>query len=193
MVPPEPPPFPPGQAAAPLTLWDTATGRRVAEFPPVAGPYGISRIPEVRGIPGTTLAAVQAKEDEVRIHDLSTGEAVGRPLSHHGQVMVLVASDDGRRLLTVAGDGTAQLWDTRTGEPAARAMRLPTSDFVTDAFFCAGGNAVITVSGPAWICVWDAATGDPVGEPLDQGGAKRVVTTAAILHEGTRRLVTRSH
>ncbi|MBI3928021.1 MAG: caspase family protein [Armatimonadetes bacterium] len=72
-------------------------------------------------------------------------------------------SADGAYLATAAEDGTAKIWDARTGkvlltlvDPAAQGA------YVTDVEFHPGGRQLATGSGDGCVRIWDAATGELV-------------------------------
>ncbi|HEY8089569.1 MAG TPA: protein kinase [Polyangiaceae bacterium] len=64
-------------------------------------------------------------------------------------------SDDGRRIASVSGDGTARLWDAHTGE-LLRVIRGPS----TTAAFRPGTNELLTTGDHGYEVVWDT-TLDP--------------------------------
>jgi WD40 repeat protein len=50
------------------------------------------------------------------VWDAEAGKELGRFDGHSGTVYALAISDDGKRLLSASLDGTARLWDMRTGD-----------------------------------------------------------------------------
>jgi WD40 repeat protein len=79
------------------------------------------------------------------------GEAV---LEGHRQPVLDVAfSPDGRSLLTASGDGTARLWDVRTGAEVARITE--DSGLVARALFSPDGRLVLAVSDDGLPTLWD--------------------------------------
>ena len=79
---------------------------------------------------------------------------------HHGPVLSAVFSPDGNRILTASEDGTARLWDARTGESLAllnaygRALVL--------AVFSCDGEIIVTSSECDAARIWNAHTGQPL-------------------------------
>lgn len=78
-------------------------------------------------------------------------------LQHADFVSATVFSPDGRRILTASVDGTASMWDARTGLRIGATLRNQSP--VTDAEFSPDGRRILTVSEDRMARVWDAATG----------------------------------
>ena len=98
-----------------------------------------------------------------------------------GKVTSAAFSPDGTRIVTASADGTARLWDARTGEPIGRTLHHDGP--VLAATFDANGERVITASEDKTARIWNARTGEPVGQPLQHNGS---VTSAAFSPDGTR-------
>ena len=71
-------------------------------------------------------------------------------------------------MLTASEDGTARVWDARTGEPVGKPLEHQGA--VNSASFSADGSRVVTASADETARVWDARTGEPVGKPLEHEG-----------------------
>ena len=69
-----------------------------------------------------------------------------------------VFSPSGDAVLTASWDGTARLWDARTGE--LKAVLEGHTDRVVSAAFDRSGNAVVTASLDKTARLWDARTGE---------------------------------
>jgi eukaryotic-like serine/threonine-protein kinase len=105
-------------------------------------------------------------------------------LKHGGRVNSAEYSPDGKRIVTVSADGTARIWDARTGQPLVEPMKHPFS--VTSAQFSPDEKRIVTVSDDMTTRVWEAQTGQPVTEPIKHGSrvmsvqfspdGKRIVT-----------------
>jgi WD40 repeat protein len=100
-----------------------------------------------------------------------------RPVEHPSAILVVAFGRDGRVFATASLDGTARLWETRTGRPVARTLRHVGP--VHALAFRPDGQALATASGAlvpvgdgqtlvpgCAVRVWDAATGKPLGEPM---------------------------
>jgi hypothetical protein len=85
-------------------------------------------------------------------------------LRHADRVHFVAFSPDGRTAVTASSDGTARLWDARTGEP--RGAPLGHEGSVMQAAFSPDSRHVITASLDRTARLWDAATGKPIGLPL---------------------------
>src|SRR5690606_5483143 len=84
---------------------------------------------------------------------------------HRNKVNSVDFSPDSRTVLTASSDGTARLWDTRTGQ---QVKELLTSDYTINlARFSADGRWIATTDDYS-IQRWDAQSGKPVGEPMEQ-------------------------
>ena len=112
----------------------------------------------------STLLALRA----LRIHDTVQAEqALRDALANLGALVVLrghalavntaVYSPDGSRILTGSDDGTARLWDPKTGR---QLMVLQVSRYiVADALYSHDGREIVTASRDGTGRVWDAHTG----------------------------------
>jgi WD40 repeat protein/serine/threonine protein kinase len=83
---------------------------------------------------------------------------------HQGPVNYAEYSPDGRLVVTASYDGTAQIWDSRSGQAVGSPLRHGSN--VTAAVFSPAGTLVATFSEDGTARVWDAATGQPTSPPL---------------------------
>ena len=96
-------------------------------------------------------------------------------------------SPDGTRTVTAGGDGTAKVWDARSG---AEVLTLKGhAGGVTSAGFSPDGTRVVTASEDRTAQVWDARSG---AEVLTLKGHTGTVTSASFRSDGSR-VVTASH
>jgi WD40 repeat protein len=90
---------------------------------------------------------------------------VGPPLQHNGYGVFSATFDPkGGRLLTVAEDKVARVWDATTGK-VIRELTRP--EGIDSATFSTDGKLIVTASYIGHAAqVWDAATGDTIGKPM---------------------------
>jgi WD40 repeat protein len=116
---------------------------------------------------------------EARLWSAATGQPLGPPLQHQGEVTAVAFSPDGKAVLTGSWDslgktGEARLWSAATGQPLGpplqhqgevTAVAFGPEGEVTAVAFSPDGKALLTVS---WNTarLWSAATGQPLGPPL---------------------------
>ncbi|MFO0957797.1 MAG: WD40 repeat domain-containing protein [Isosphaeraceae bacterium] len=90
-------------------------------------------------------------------------------------------SPDGSRVVTASFDGTAKVWDARSG---AEILTLNGhTNAVSSASFSPDGSRVITAGGDGTARVWDARSG---AEALTLNGHTAGVTSASFSPEGSR-------
>jgi len=142
-----------------VRLWDAGTGEPVGAIMWNGTPVGV-----VAFSPDGTRIATGDQIGNVRIWDGRTGQLVVETKISHGRaVMNVEFSPDGSRIVTAGGwDGTARLWDARTGVPTAPAIEL--GWYVAIAQFSPDGRylAVTTSASdkaPCWIV--NVRTGQP--------------------------------
>lgn len=91
-----------------------------------------------------------------------------RPLVHQELVNFARFSPDGLRVVTASRDGSARVWDARTGDPVTAPLRHEPE--VCRAEFSPDGRRVVTASRDGSARVWDARTGESGGAPLRHAG-----------------------
>lgn len=96
---------------------------------------------------------------------LFTEEAHAIAFHHAGPVRTASFSPDGLRVLTASDDGTARVWDVKTGKALTPPLRHLGP--VVDAAFTDDGEWVATTGGGR-ARVWNARTGDPRSAWLSQ-------------------------
>lgn len=106
------------------------------------------------------------------------------PLIHENWVSDAAFSADGLRLVTMSWDGTARIWDARTGQPLTGPLRHERE--IRYAGFSPDGSRLVTASSDRTARLWDAHTGRPISPPLPHEGKVRF----ALFSPDGRRLVT---
>jgi WD40 repeat protein/Flp pilus assembly protein TadD len=87
---------------------------------------------------------------------------------HEKSVTLATFSPDGRRVLTIAKDGKARLWDAATGKAIGEA--LAATGEITSAQFSRDGRRVATAGADSTARVWDATSAKPITPPLEHPG-----------------------
>lgn len=130
-----------------------------------------------RSDPGNPLAVERMVS---LLSQRSFGLAAAPPLRHDQRVNEIGFSPDGRQVITASQDGTARVWDARSGEPMGPALRHEGE--VRAAGFSPDGRHVLTGSADHTARLWDARTGQPTGPPLVHPGT---VSDAGFTPDGT--------
>jgi WD40 repeat protein len=94
-------------------------------------------------------------------------------LRHPDRVHFAAFSPDGRTAVTASADGTARLWDARTGAPRGAPLRHEAS--ILQAAFSPDSRLVITASLDRTARLWEVDGGRPRGAPLRHRGPVRSV------------------
>jgi serine/threonine protein kinase len=100
---------------------------------------------------------------------------------HTNMVWDVALSPDGTRVVTGSDDGTARVWDARTGTPPLELKGHRSA--VWGVAFSADGTRIVTGSADGTAKVWDARTGAPLLELKGHTGA---VNSVALGADGTR-------
>ena len=85
--------------------------------------------------------------------------------AHTNRVTSASFSLYGTRIITASEDGTAQLWDAKTGRSIGEPMMHKGA--VISASFNRDGTRIVTASHDRTVRVWDAKTGQIVGGPIE--------------------------
>ncbi|MGC1188093.1 MAG: AAA family ATPase [Candidatus Acidiferrales bacterium] len=103
-------------------------------------------------------------------------------MRHDDEVQDAEFSPDGARVVTASVDGTARIWDAKTGQQL-NAQPMRHANWVHTAEFSPDGTEVITGSWDGTARVWNAQTGAEIGAPLQHNGR---VLTATFSPDGTK-------
>jgi WD40 repeat protein/tetratricopeptide (TPR) repeat protein len=146
-------------------LWDPTTGRPAGSL---LGDSDEQRIRDVVLLPdGGRALVVRTKPDREAIAwDLRAGGPLGPPLWHVGAIHAATFDAHGTRAGTLAGSGTARVWEVETGRPAGPEVQHDRADGVV---LSSDGRRLATIAND--VQVWDVATGKRIGPPLTGRGA----------------------
>jgi WD40 repeat protein len=138
------------EQAGTVTLWDTATWKRVWTHEEKAG------IPAIAFAPDGKLLAVAGYDHTARLLDVATGK-VKTMLPHPKEVRGLAFSNDGKRLATSCWDWTIRIWDVQNGteQLTCKGHR----DRIFTVAFSPDGRLLLSAGGNDGAKLWDAATG----------------------------------
>jgi WD40 repeat protein len=98
-----------------------------------------------------------------------------------GAVNSVRFSPDGARLVTASADGTAQLWDARSG--ASLLILGGHTGAVNEAAFSPDGKLVITAGEDGTVRMWETISGNKIALLADHTGS---VQSVAFSPDGTR-------
>ena len=125
---------------------------------------------------GRTLAS-GSHDNTIRLWDVATGAARGKPLAGHTDSVSSVAfSPDGKTLASGSDDKTIRLWDVSTGVSKGRPLAGHTN-WVTSVSFSPDSRTLASGSSDNTIRLWDVSTGEPKGLPL--AGHAQTVTSVS--------------
>jgi WD40 repeat protein len=153
-----------------VKIWDVGTGQEL--FSAMGHSSGVRRL--AFSPDGQLLAIAGESPDALAtVWDVVNGNKISTFSGHENRaygIADIVVSPDGRRVATVSGDGSAKIWDPRTGEESL--VLIDASD-VNGVDFSPDGRYLATVSSDGTATKWDAATGEEIvvyhgpGGPLE--------------------------
>jgi WD40 repeat protein len=128
---------------------------------------------------------VGLSDGRCEVRNADSGEVVAKLVGHSNQVNAVVASSDGKRILTASRDGTARIWDFST----ARLLQvLHHYGQVICADFSSDGKRVATGGADGIIRLWDSESGEclwKIKGHTDQVSAVRFSRSGQLLASGS--------
>ncbi len=142
-----------------IRLIDAGTGNEIRRFNTRLARTSFWRV--VFSPCGALLAAASANPYKVHVWEVASGKE-RHVLRGHGEgLSPLAFSPDARLLATAGDDGTARLWDVRTGKELRRLLHPADSYRVRRLAFSPDGKVLATVAwgGDPVLCLWEVETG----------------------------------
>ncbi|KAB1985693.1 caspase family protein [Streptomyces triticiradicis] len=143
---------------------------------------------------GSPIAVTGSDDGTVRVWDLRSGRAIGRPLTGHSMVGAVSCTmlEHGLAAVTGSGDGTVQVWDLRSGRVVGPPLTGHTGRVLTVACTMLDGNPIaVTGSADRTVRIWNLATRTQIGEAMT-GHTRGVLAVACASLEGNPVAVTGS-
>jgi WD40 repeat protein len=162
-------------------LWEVNSGKQLR---PLLGALGSVRVLRAVFQPGSSRLLLACDDGRARWWDCSADAEIDpeRALVHPGAVTAVAFDADGERVLTGSRDGTALLWDARTGRPLLEPLRHDAE--VSAVAFSPDGQTLLTGCLDGAARFWDAGSGQPLGPPRWHDGSLRAVA----FHPGGQRI-----
>jgi WD40 repeat protein len=146
-----------------VSLWDVATGRRIADFD--AGGY----MSEASLSPDGKVLATAGDGGKVIIWDVEERRRITELKADENFAITARFSPDGRLLATGGIDGSAILWNTETWRRVGRPLGGH-AGFVITVDFDEDGATLASSSTDGNVRLWDVASGRQVGSGLPGPG-----------------------
>ena len=144
-----------GSADSTVRLWDTSTGRLLAEL---LRSKGAGTVNSVAFSPdGKTLASGSA-DSTVLLWDLDRQALRQQLTAHTGAIRVVAFSPDGRTLASGSVDSSIRLWDTSTGRLLTELRRSDptgTVNSIASIAFSPDGKTLASGSADSTVQLWD--------------------------------------
>ncbi|MGO9471465.1 MAG: protein kinase domain-containing protein [Isosphaeraceae bacterium] len=143
-----------GGIGLPPTLWDTASGRVVAEFPGQSGPLGCLAF-----TPGGESLIVSTDGRPIRSWHLVKKPEPPDRLAHKAEVWGLAYTPDGSTLISSGDDHSIKLWDARDGR--LRVTLKGHRALVGSVAVSADGSLLASAGFEGTVRLWDLPDGRP--------------------------------
>jgi hypothetical protein len=163
-----------------IGLWFADTPRRSAALPlELSTLEGAATDRDCRRI------ALPDADHNLVVRTIGSGVAPLQLVGHEATILATSFSRDGTTVVTASQDGTARVWDTRTGRQ--RALLSGHDWHVVGAELSADGSIALTASSDNTARLWNAASGRQLHVLRGHQG---IVTSARFVHGGRRVLTT---
>lgn len=149
-----------------VALWDAQTGGRLARFS-----SGSADITSLALAPDGSLLASGAADGSVRVWRVGAAGAQPESFTAAGPVRAMRLDATGR-LLTIAADGSVQLWQ-RSATAPQRTFRAASA--ARSAEISADGRYVAVSDADSRVTIVDVASGNPLRELVAPAGSSRFV------------------
>ncbi len=138
-----------------LKIWEAGTGKPIACLLKDKFVESAAFSPDGKFIVGATNG------NQIKLMAVRTGKEGPALLEHKRELNWVAFSRDGKKVVTASWDGTAQVWDARSGQ-AIGARLVHDGNGVTWAEFSPDGTRVVTAGWDARARLWDASTGKQI-------------------------------
>ncbi len=144
-----------GGIGLPATLWDTSSGRKLAEFPGKSGSVGcLVFAPE-----GDSLI-FKSEDGRIRSwHFVKKPEPISRLAGHKAEVWGLAYTPDGATLISSADDHSIKLWDA--GDGSLLATLKGHGALVASLAISPDGTLLASAGFENTVRLWDLPSGQP--------------------------------
>lgn len=127
-------------------IWDFQNGTEIAHIETI-------RVQDMVLLGNSNILAVAvAKENDIRLYNISSGEQSGTLSGHEAMLKAVTASADGKLLASADSNGTIILWNTVTGQIDQRADGY---DSISALAFSSDGRLLAIGSSNATVELWN--------------------------------------